>query len=226
MSSSGIDVGDVFFDSFQAFDNAGLDDGGGQFLDGVESIKGVQFSPVVKVMNGGECPLAGGDGFWDTLQYECRVPVLGNESCSSISLGEFDNTMEAPETQRDGPPETVRGSSNSTSTIASNAAQPLVTNGVALSGGIAAASNEVLKSATKNFKNTNKNDNQDDVNSAIKTSTTSSEQGVANGVISEDDVRGEIQDNAVRQVTQVRTQELRSILQNSNTPAQTQMAAE
>jgi hypothetical protein len=53
---------------------------------------GVRFNPVVSILGGCDIPLANGDGYWDTLQYE-HAPITRElqtqDSAMSLSVGEI-----------------------------------------------------------------------------------------------------------------------------------------
>jgi hypothetical protein len=54
--------------------------------------RGVKFNPVVNIMGGSAIPLAAGDGFWDTLQYEhvnARPSLVTQGSTGSLSMGDL-----------------------------------------------------------------------------------------------------------------------------------------
>jgi hypothetical protein len=53
---------------------------------------GVRFDPVVSILGGCDIPLANGDGYWDTLQYEHAPIARGlqtQDSAMSLSVGEI-----------------------------------------------------------------------------------------------------------------------------------------
>jgi len=51
----------------------------------------VKFNPMVSIFGGGQVPIAAGDGFWDTLQYECTGSNATGRR-SSLSLNDLDGT--------------------------------------------------------------------------------------------------------------------------------------
>ena len=83
MSFNGIDPNDLFFDT-NCY---------GDFSTVMNVAKGVQFNPVVNIINGGTMPLEGEHGFWDTAQYENENIAIGEteNSFGSLSLNDIGN---------------------------------------------------------------------------------------------------------------------------------------
>jgi hypothetical protein len=82
VSGSGGDDDLEFFD-VESFSFSDL-----RTLENVPLARGVQFDPVVTICGGSQIPLAAGDGFWDTLQYE--EPESLGDSARSLSLHDLD----------------------------------------------------------------------------------------------------------------------------------------
>jgi hypothetical protein len=97
MSKSGIDPNDLCFDSecFSEYEiNEKFDHGimPAPIAEGGDDspFKSVQFDDVVRIFDGGSIPLSGGDGFWDTRQYENeRMGMQDFDNSASISINDF-----------------------------------------------------------------------------------------------------------------------------------------
>lgn len=87
VSDSGSGYDEHFFDaeSFSFSDTK---------LDNVPLARGVQFNPFVSVFGGSQIPLAAGDGYWDTLQYEKPQALL--EDSGSLNVGDLEEEGPMP----------------------------------------------------------------------------------------------------------------------------------
>jgi hypothetical protein len=89
--SSEDDLGEFLDANMFSFGSDGMEIADGDLYD-LPLKTGVKFDPMVTILGGGQVPIAAGDGFWDTLQYECTgLDAVGRRG--SLSL----NDLEGPE---------------------------------------------------------------------------------------------------------------------------------
>jgi hypothetical protein len=90
-SDSDDDLGDFLDAQTFSFGSDGFEMEAIEGLDDMPLKSGVKFNPMVTIFGGGQIPIAAGDGFWDTLQYESTgLNALGRRS--SLSLNDLEDT--------------------------------------------------------------------------------------------------------------------------------------